>query len=468
MSKGLISFIRKHWIALLIVLVINCIVLTNTVLHHPKIGYDVAGNLNYVQVLAKRLPTPQDTWEFFSPPLPYLIPSFFDKVCLHSSHIFGRQPKLADCRGYDGKLAQFLNFLMSIGITVTLWKIAGLLKPGSESLKISMLAMLGILTVYYKTFSQARGEPYVAFFFCLVMYLVLSFLQNLDALSWKDGLKLGIALGLLILSRQWGFFVFPALAFLAGLIYLKKTAAGWRFVKILFLSGLVAFVVGGWFYLHLYFTYGSFTTFNRVSPGFSLSNKPPEFYFGTGLKNLVLFKKPVRSYLGKTFWPIFYSDIWGDYWCYFTCVNNVTAPGMTLNRNQIAPYLGRVNLVSIFPTLLLLASTALAAVQFVKVLGRKENNPENNFLAFLFVVFLVAWAGFVIFLINYPAGKTTNKATYMIMIFMIMPVFAGLLLEKLRAVKPVYYRVCMLGLTLVFAHNLPAMITHFYWVGHYF
>ncbi len=51
--------------------IMNILVLTNSILHHPKIGYDVTGNINYIQILLHRLPAPGDSNEFFS--LPCLI-----------------------------------------------------------------------------------------------------------------------------------------------------------------------------------------------------------------------------------------------------------------------------------------------------------------------------------------------------------------------------------------------------------
>ena len=456
------QFLRQYWAPLIIAVVINSIVLVNTILHHPKIGYDVTSHLTNIQIYPIRFPTPQDSSEFFSAPLSYLLPSLYDKICVY--YLPAKANVQVACRGADGRVAQVINLLLSIGITLIFWKIAERLKPGSVSLKVSILSMLGILTVYYRTFSQARGEPYIAFFISLVMLQILDMLLRPQDAGWKSNLKLGFSLGLLILSRQWGFFIFPALGLLALVILLKDKAAGWRFIRGLLISGVVAFVVGGWFYLHLYFTYGSFTTFNINSPGFSIFNQPPSFYFGTGLKNLLLFKTPVRPAFDRSWMPVFYSDIWGDYWCYFTCVINVTAPGMSLNREQISPYLGRVNLVSLFPSLLLLAGAGLGLFSLVRSFRRAKYDPLTVFAGFVFAVVVFSWLGYMVFLISFPGNPLTNKATYLIQVFMALAVLGGMLLEKLKERKPLLFHLCILGLGLVFIHNLPAMFTHFHWV----
>ncbi len=464
MVRNWIRFIRAHWLAIIIAAIINALVLTNAILHHPKIGYDVTEDLTYIQVLLSHLPTSQDTNEYFNPHLPFFLPALFDKVC----ETFG----WGDCRALDGKFMQGLNFLLSIGITILLWKIASLLKPGSEVFKVSALAMLGILTVYYKTFSQARSEPYVAFFTVLVMFLVLKLLRKGKAAGWKDGLPLGAALGLLVLSRQWGFLIFPALAILALLIFIKEKPAGLRFGRALVVSGLVAFVIGSWFYFHLYFTYGSFTEFNNPAKGFSFANQPPTFYTSTGLKNLMLFKMPVRPYFDNTFLPIFYSDTWGDYWGYFTYINDDLL-AWKQNRAEMIPYLGQVNLVSVYPSLILLAGLGWGIASLVKTFRAPKINPDNLFLVFLLLGVIVSGLGYLWFLIAYPIlpsdinpnipSEINNKATYMIQVFMMLPLLTAAVLDQIWTFRPVIYRVAMALLGLAFIHNLPALVTRFNW-----
>jgi len=451
----LVPFIRAHWLALLVAICLNAIVLTNTIIHHPKIGYDVTDHLTYVQILPDRLPTQKDIPEYFSAPLAYFLPSLFNKACVYY--------QWPDCRGLDGKFWQILNFILSIGITVLFWKIAEGLSPGNEFLKVSLISMLGILTVYYRTFSQARSEPYVAFFWVLVIYLVFKQLQNLETITWKDGLKLGIALGLLILSRQWGFFIFPALFLLALLIYFKDKKAGWQFGRVLVISVFVAFIVGSWFYFHLYFSFGTFMAFNTASSGFSLSNHPLIFYIGTGLRNFALFTTPVEKHFSNMVLPTLYSDTWGDYYGYFTWVEK-SEMHFIANSSDMIPYLGRVNLVSIFPSLILLAGLLGGAIILVRSIISKKLDPKQLFLAFVFLTIFVSGLGFFWFLVSYIySDGFNNKATYMIQVFMSLPILAAVFMEKVRSKKRILYSLGMLLLLLAFAHNLPAMITRYPW-----
>src|SRR5687767_7793966 len=103
------------WITSLVV-AINLLVLINNILHDPGIGYDAQSHLDYVYVMPYRLPTPEDTSEFFSAPLPYLIPSVTNMV---GQEMFG----ISDPEFINGRTAQLMNFLLSIGITIFLVKI---------------------------------------------------------------------------------------------------------------------------------------------------------------------------------------------------------------------------------------------------------------------------------------------------------------------------------------------------------
>ena len=66
----------------------------------------------------------------------------------------------------------------------------------------------------------------------------------------------------------------------------------------------------------------------------------------------MVFTKPIRPYFKNQFLPILYSDLWGDYWGYFS----FTSRSLLTGRNQasIGDYLARVNIISLIPTFFLL------------------------------------------------------------------------------------------------------------------
>jgi hypothetical protein len=435
--------------------VINLLVAVNIALHNPFIGYDAKDHLDYLSVAAAHLPTESDSAEYYSPPLPYYLPSLIFQSCTS-----GELP----CKYMAGKFAQGINLILSIVITIFLIKIAELIRPGNQHFKIATLLVFGLFTVYYKTFSQVRGEPYLAFFEVLSIHMALKLGRSPETITLKDGLLLGIYLGGLGLSRQWGFLLLPAIVCIALLISIPNHTFGLKYGTTVLVSFFVAFLICGWFYIHLRDTYGSFTAFNVDPRKFSLSNQPVSFYRNTGLGNLLLFRSPTRNTFDNQFIPLFYSDTWGDYWCYFTCVSNIPDFGYTSNKSTINSYLGKVNFASLFPSFVLAAGMILGLRSLIQSLHPKLLSFQSQALAFLFLIVLISLTGYLWFLIKYPLlpRGSTIKATYMIQIFMVLPFLAANFIEYLRVTKPWIYRVCIIMILVVFVHNLPAMITR-YW-----
>jgi 4-amino-4-deoxy-L-arabinose transferase-like glycosyltransferase len=451
-------------VILTLCLVINIIVLTNAILHYPKIGYDVVQDLNYIQVLPDRLPTFQDTYEFFSPPLPYFLPSRFDVICeQHAPDALQNYNGLSysnTCRLYDGKFAQGLNVLLSIGTTILLLMVAEQIKPGKRFFRISALMMLALLTVYYKTFSQVRAEPYVIFFIALSIYLINEILKT-TSLNYKLIVATGITLGLLVLSRQWGFFIFPAIFLLIIWIFIQDRQIGWLRIRQFFLITFLSAMVGGWFYVHLYLDYGTFSAFNIKKPKYSSVIETLSFLRQTGLGNLELFDKPVRPVFDRqSFFGIMYSETWGDYWGYFTYIKPGFASNGTGNYASMAPYLGRVNLVSIFPSLLLFGGFLFGVIQIFQL--RKSLTLERTSLVFITLLALSTVLGYLWFVYRYfMQTNLVIKATYAIQLFIaLLFLFAGLM-EVIRNKSQFAYNLILFLLTLVFIYDLPAMITRY-------
>jgi 4-amino-4-deoxy-L-arabinose transferase-like glycosyltransferase len=451
-------------IILTLCLVINAIVLANAILHYPKIGYDAVENLNYIQILPDRLPIRQDTYEFFSPPLPYFMPSRFDILCEHYgstrlSTYNGSEVSLV-CRTYDGKFAQGINVLLSIGTTLLLLMIAEQIKPGNRFFKISALMMLALLTVYYKTFSQVRGEPYLVFFIALSIYLINEVLRT-TSFHYKLVIATGISLGLLVLSRQWGFFIFPAIFLLIVWILIQDRQVGWLRTKQFFFITLLSAIVGGWFYVHLYLDNGTFMAFDKRNSYPPTVEQALSFFGKTDIRSSALYQAPVRPVFDhQSFFAIMYSETWGDYWGYFTFVKPGVASDKQGNQASIAPYLGQVNLVSVFPSLLLLASFVFGIIQIFRF--RKPLTLEETSLVFIALLALSTILGYLWFVYKYfDQTDLVVKATYIIQFFIaVLFLFAGFM-EVIRKRSRWAYNVLLIILTLVFIHNLPVMITRY-------
>lgn len=457
---------KADWLVISLFLAINLIVLVNAVRHNPEMGYDAIDHLGYLQVLPERLPDPEDTNEYFSAPLPYFLPSLVNKACVAAYGGLNEQ-SFEVCRKAAGKFAQGINVLLSLGTTYLLLGICTRLRPESRTFRLSTLALLGTLTVYYKTFAQVRGEPYVVLFTAWALFLLVNLLANRENAGWKDGIVLGVVLGLLILSRQWGFMLFPALGLLVLLVVALEKQGALGLVRAFSACLVVAFLVGGWFYLYLYARYDTFLAFNQKSPGFSFANQPYEFYRHTGLDGFQLFREPTRRVFDNMLIPVFYSEMWGDYFGYMVFIRDKSYLGILgyANQAQINPYLGRVNLVSLYPTLLYAAGlfTGLfAGLSAWKAHGEARTRRLFYFGLFLFV--LVSFVLFLYFLISYPFLETgtTIKATYLLHSLLVLTLLGAEFLEQIHVRWRRIYWVLLVLLLLVWAHNLPAMISRYF------
>ncbi len=441
---------------------INLLVLVNVALQSPLIGYDTAEHLKNVQALAHlSWPTAQQSLEFFSPPLPYFIPAI----------VLAAGAKL----WWAGKTGQLVNFLLSLGLTYFLLRLCDDIAPGEKRFKLLALGLLGLIPAYYKTFSQMRGEPFLAFFVLFDLHLAVQIFIRKETRP-RNVVLLGLGLGLAVLSRQWGFFLFPALLVIVLLLTLRDLSH-WK-TRIFPLAAVLAlsFVVGSGFYFYLYNQYGTFTAFNR-----SANHSPQPLDFFQNLGKGKLFTDPVRPTFGIQFIPILYSDIWGDYEAYFSIYAKDTRygydsylPGYELesilqsgrppdwletNRFTFNKYLGRVNLVSILPSLLFLAGFLYGLYLLWPLVHAPDGRAYTFGLISLFT--LISVVGYLWFVFSYPnlGDGDTIKAVYVSYLFPLVALQTAALLQKVRT-KGVIPTLGIL-LALIALYDLPAMLTHF-------
>jgi len=489
MSRG-----RLDVVLLGMFLLMNCMVFVNSYLHNPEKLYDGYGHMAYVKALTveKRLPTKEESYEFYSPPLPYLLPAFARGVF----HLTTTQV---------AKFGQYLNVAVSLLLTYFLLRLVLLMNPPELDLRRTTLLLLGTLPVYYKTLAMgARGEPYVALFTVISLYFLMNMIHSKSMNLWKFEL-LGLLLGLAILSRQWGILIFPSIfGALMLMVYLNKERT--NLFHGIILTALIATLVGGWFYYGQrsdkafsqifnlawqldYYSYvrehpdlfeaferarsndgaldirrwgrnhygkhGRFENRNIKEIGFSLHNQGRDFYLGTG--NGKVFTNPTRGAFPNQFFPIYYTEIWGDYWSYFLVI-----PNDDVNKIRMGSYLGRVNLISIFPTMLMIAGLLFGLSQVRYLFQINDTHRNSLYIAVNSFVVVVSLVGYMWFVIRYPSlGKgDTIKATYLLHMFPSLAILGACLLGQVRKTKPYLSRLSLALLLAISIHNFPAFISH--------
>lgn len=457
---------RLSWWLVALYAAINLLVLVNALLHSPYVGYDIPEHLKNVTAISQfHLPIKGESREYYSPPLPYVIPAI---AMLAGANTW-----------WAGKVGQVVNIFLSLATTWYLLRLCEQIFPGDSRFKLFSLGLLGMMPVYYKTFAQMRGEPYLAFLVIFIFFLSAQVFIAKDDRP-RNLFMLGLALGLAVLARQWGFFLFPGLI-CTVLLLTRADVLRWktnlRSLAVIF--GL-AFLVGSWFYLFLYSQYGTFAAYGlQPQAGNQFANKLDSL---TGTDNGKLFIDPVRPSLGNHFFPVMYSDFWGDYHAYFliSIKNKKTdefmsgvqlekwmnktkgeLPGWIItNRYTFNSYLGRVNIVSIPPTLLLLCGffyTFYAIYQFL----REPGNPQSAQLGLLGFTTLFTVGGYMLFVLRYPISGDGDilKATYLMQAFPLIALQTAALLQKVRYKWLIYLLAA--GLSVVALHNIPAMLTHY-------
>lgn len=453
-------------------LLVNLITAYNTANHNPAIGYDAVEHIKYIDTLSRgRLPALEENYEFFSPPLPYVLPAVLKSTGI--LELFGAT-----------RFFLFLNFLYGLATTFLLLAICRLVQPDSIAMRVGSLLMLAVLPVYYRSFSMVRAEPLFVMLTLAVIWLTIRIALLTGTQERRKEIVLsiiwGIIAGAAMLTRQWTVFVIIALIAFWTLTALKNRPVALHVVKSGLISIIAAFLVSSWFYFHLKKDYGSFTPFNRTgAESFSFSNQPRSFYTGNG--DGKLFSEPVRPSFANQLLPIIHSDTWGDYWCYFQVrgvdtrkqchvAGSMLVPPIPelvqTNRNSIISALARNNVVGILPASLMIAGFLygifLAGKFVVKKINVSSALPEA--LSFISVaIIVIGFLGYLWFLIMYPhpAEGDTIKATYILQLYPLACLLTGLLVSRIEEKnRKVYLALCAV-LAIILIHNLPTCLTRY-------
>jgi len=425
--------------------------------YDPILGYDGEAHHAYVQNFLNiyipgktNQPASNFTYEFFSPPLPYVLPTIINEICKPFSEAVNYIEFCQNIYGFVNIIFLSLAYLSLLFIYMKIVKKV----LGSKNMQSSVtLLILGLFSTNYKAISMIRAEIYILFLSALLIYRFLLLMEKSYEYNTRDVLIFGSIIGLLALSRQWAFLLFPAYFIVFFFIEKKNKKNYFQFLTYSFMIG---FTISSWFYFGLYVDYGSFTSFNMESTSFSISNQSQNFYILSSEAVSYFFSKPIRPYFGNSFFPILYSDLWGDYWGYFS----FTSRSLDIGRNQllIGDYLGRVNIVSIFPSLLLV----YGFINSLKSIYSEKRTTLDFLNIYITFGIIFSFFGYLWFLITYPEiTGDTIKSTYIIQLFHLLGLATVIYVEKLRITKSNIYNTIQISLLMVFIYNFQTMLSHF-------
>ena len=434
----------------LVIFVILLIMVFNVFSYYHEFGYDGQDHKWYIEVLPLDLPTQNDTKEFFSPPLPYLFPSIIDSICdkLVEANLIS-----LNCSIFYGNLTQFVQIVMFFIILFCYLKILNLLSENRNYKNLTLILLL-LIPVNYKTFVMIRGEPYVSFFFFLILYLLFSIISEDKDINRLDYVLLTLLMAGLGLSRQWGLLLLPGIFLTIFLVNkYKDKEFSKKYTRLVFSSSIFSFPLYFWFYIHLFLNYGSITAFNREPLPFNFLNQSTSFYFDLALADI--FTRPIRGFsLENKLFPILYSETWGDYFGYFLITH---AKGGLEANYEIVPYLGRVNLFALVPTFLF-----IFGIFYFFVIFKKLNvNQKIIYSTFLLCVSFM-WIGYMWFLIKYPnySKGDTIKATFILQLIQLLPFFGSIFVIHNLKNKWIFNLIYSV-IIFILIYNIPAMISRY-------
>jgi len=424
------------------------ILIYNIFHYSPILGYDAEAHFSYVDYLSRhlprelKLPSHTETREFFNPPVGYLFPSFIQVFC---RNLIDSSNLLSDCQPIYGKATQiFQSILYIVTVCINLYTLK-LTTKSKNIFNVGYLILISLLAVNYRTISMIRGEPYILFFLSLFLLVILK-MQNSD---YNFGLEqifyTGVIIACIALSRQWGFLLFIPLIVL--LFYRNSKR---NYLIFWSSSSFIGALFSSWFYIGLYQKYGSFTAFNMESKGFSFNNQNLSFYLPNLSQLEFLFTKPIRPNLDNQFFSIIYSDLWGDYWGYFSFTSRFLNDGR--NQLMIGDYLARVNIVSLFSTTIIVYFCYLSYKKY-----------KSNFIVqYINLAWICSLIGYLIFAIMYPTSSgDTIKSTYIIQAFHLMVFLASIYFYDLKRLNRKIYNGILLTLIVVYIHNFQSYLSHF-------
>ena len=303
-----------------------------------------------------------------------------------------------------------------------------------------------------------RGEPYVIFFPVIIFYL-LTLLLKTSGHTKEFALLLSLLIAGLLLSRQWGFLVIGALILVAVLLIKTPSTSTIRRRTpfILMLAIILGISLSSVFYVTVSIREGMTLPFNRASEEWSLSNQSTDFYFGTG--DGQLFRAPSRPNFDNQFIPIFYSEIWGDYWHYFTVLGDNVS-------EDFVRYLGRVNLLSLIPTIILFFGVIGQGIKLVSTSASSQTQDIDWDVYYIeltaLLIIITSLVGYFWFLIRYPIyDGDTIKATYMLHIFPLAGILTAGYITKVLRVSTWAIRAILIIIGMIFLHNLSATISRY-------
>jgi hypothetical protein len=368
----------------------GAIVLWNAASYPSGAGYDAQSHGEYADFLIQhlRLPFRNETPEYYSPPLYYMVAGAFTWI--------GRQAGLAD----PHKLVQLLNVPTTVGTLLLIAALARLIWPERRWLAPAAVGYAALSPVFARTASMFNPEPTDLFVSMICLYLAARMLVQRHY-SWRGSLVLGLALGCGEMVRQFSLWTLAVLVLAFAVALWARETERRAIAKSLAVTLVACAVVALPWYAYRAIHYGN-PVFDRPQSSKPLwQRRPASFYVGSGLPDM--FTRPYRPNMANRAWPETYADMWGDWYGVFAW-SKAKHPKPSPPRNA---WLITQNVVGLLPTALAIAGW------LVLLAGSLRRRDALRLLVALLP--LAGIAGYLYFTISFPTvDGDVLKPTYML------------------------------------------------------
>ncbi len=364
--------------------------LWNAVTYPSGAGYDVASHREYADFLIQhhRLPYRNETPEYYSPPLYYLIAG--------AATAFGRLLALGD----PHKLGQLVNVPVVVGTVLLVAALGRLLWPSRRWLPVAAAAFVALLPVQTRTAAMFHPEPTDLFFSVLGAYLAARILAGRRYGTWP-AVWLGVALGAGEMVRQFGLYTLAVVVIAWCVAVWARPAERRALLRSLAIAlAAVVVIASPWYaYRTIHYANPIFDRQHSSTPFFH--RRPASFYLSPGLPDL--FTQPYRPNMRNLVWPQTYADIWGDWYGVFNWSYASGRRPSTAHRSWLVAQ----NVIGVVPTVLALVGwLALLVVSL-----RRRDSPR----LIVALMPLAGLAGYLYFAIGYPTPDgDVIKPTFML------------------------------------------------------
>ena len=422
-----------RWTTVALMAVLVVVSIFNAFSYPALGGYDAAENVGYAHLLVDRWEIPKKgEGAFYTPPGYFLLA--------------GGATKLGNAigMGEPEHLGQLVNALLSIGTGLMLLAIARSLFPARPWVGVLGLGAYVMIPVALKTNAMFHPQP-LAMFLATAAVLLTTRLVLEGRYVWWQAVLLGLVVGAGQLVRSAGLWAFGvSLLALLGVVIarpeVRRRAAG-----ALVIVGVVGILVPSPWYAYLQSNYGN-PIFGRsgsalpaqptssratrvelssIVPPLALA-QPLSYYTTGGLPGS--FTEPHRGALPPRFFPVLYTETWGDYFGIWSWGAGTPRPEMSSAINR---RLALQSFAGALPTFVALVGwLALLALALLRMRQRVE-------MLAVALMPLAALAGVFYYASHYvsPDGDTM-KGMFLLPAIPCFAIAFGLAVDGIRARSP--------------------------------